>query len=154
MRKNKSAFGFEKPEDSPGLLLWQTTVLWQRKIKEVLQPYNLTHPQFVILAILLWFEEQDEKPTQVTISQLSKLEKMNVSKSLKQLVIQGNVKRKESPKDTRAKSVSLTHKGKELATKLVPLIEAADADFFGGLRKDDQKSLVRIFKHLAKAKEV
>ena len=60
----KSAFGFEEPEDSPGFLLWQVTVSWQRAIKSALEPYKITHPQFVIMALLMWFTEQGIDPIQ------------------------------------------------------------------------------------------
>jgi hypothetical protein len=49
-------FSFDAPEDSPGLLLWQTTVTWQRQIKKALDPYDIAHAQFVIMAITFWFE--------------------------------------------------------------------------------------------------
>lgn len=49
-------FGFDKPEDSPGFLLWQTTMIWQRQIKRSLEPYDISHAQFVIMATLMWFE--------------------------------------------------------------------------------------------------
>jgi len=42
-------------EDSPGLLLWQTTIFWQRMIKKALEPYGISHAQFVIMVILLWW---------------------------------------------------------------------------------------------------
>lgn len=45
-------FGFDKPEDSPGFLLWQTTMIWQRQIKKALEQYNVSHAQFVIIATL------------------------------------------------------------------------------------------------------
>lgn len=51
-------FGFAKPEDSPGFLLWQTTIIWQRRIKKALESHDISHAQFVIMAILLWFETQ------------------------------------------------------------------------------------------------
>ena len=81
-----SAFGFKRPEDSPGLLLWQTTITWQRLIKNALIEYDISHPQFVIMAILLWFTEKGEDPTQIAIIRLSKLDKMTVSQSLKKLL--------------------------------------------------------------------
>ncbi len=58
MPKANSTFGFDKPEDSPGFLLWQTTITWQRLIKKALEFSGISHPQFVILAITLWFENQ------------------------------------------------------------------------------------------------
>ena len=81
-----STFGFERAEDSPGLLLWQTTTLWQRRIKRTLESYEISHAQFVIMAILLWFEEQQLEETQTAIVNVSKLDKMTVSQALKKLL--------------------------------------------------------------------
>lgn len=142
--KPDSAFGFEAPEDSPGFLLWQTTITWQRLIKKALEEHDISHAQFVIMAILLWFEEHRKDPTQIALARLSKLDKMTVSKSLKKLVVQGYIRREESQKDTRAKWVYLTPKGKDLATKLVPLVEGIDAEFFGKTSKSDQQTLIQI----------
>lgn len=116
-------FGFEKPEDSPGFLLWQTTITWQRHIKKALATYDITHPQFVIMALLLWLEAHRYDTTQTLIANWSKLDKMTVSTSLKKLVVRGYVHRMEHETDTRAKSVSLTSKGKDLARKLIPIVE-------------------------------
>ena len=123
-------FGFDQPEDSPGFLLWQTTITWQRLIKKALDPYQISHAQFVILAIALWLEGIKIEPTQVLIVRQSKLDKMTVSKSLKKLASLGLIKRAEHEKDTRAKSVHLTIKGRALASKLVPIVEKIDENFF------------------------
>lgn len=135
-------FGFEKPEHSPGFLLWQTTVMWQRMIKKALDAYDISHAQFVILANVLWFESVKQKPTQILIARSTKLDKMTVSKSLKKLVTQGLIKRLEHATDTRAKSVHLTAKGKTLASRLVPVVEKIDAHFFGVLNLAHQRTLV------------
>lgn len=138
-----SSFGFEAPEDSPGFLLWQTTVTWQRLIKKALDAYDISHAQFVIMAVLLWFEEHQERPTQIAIARLSKLDKMTVSKSLKKLVSLGYMSREESQQDTRAKCVRLTLAGKDLASRLVPVVEKIDETFFGALDQNEQKTLIR-----------
>jgi MarR family transcriptional regulator, organic hydroperoxide resistance regulator len=142
------AFGFEKPEHSPGFLLWQTMVTWQRRIKKILDPYNISHAQFVILANVLWFEGIKQTPTQVLIVRSTKLDKMTVSKSLKKLVAENYVRRTEHKKDTRAKSVHLTVKGKTMTSKLVPVIEKIDEDFFGVMSTTNQRSLVKILAEL------
>ena len=143
-----SVFGFDQPEDSPGFLLWQTTITWQRLIKKALEPYDIAHAQFVILAITLWLEAQGDAVSQSSIIRQSKLDKMTVSQSLKKLVAVGYVKRQEHHKDTRAKSVSLTKKGKMLIVKLVPIVEAIDTAFFGVLKKNKQQSLIDILNEL------
>lgn len=144
----KSAFGFEAPEDSPGFLLWQTTITWQRLIKKALEPHDISHAQFVIMAVSLWLEEHQQDPTQVTIAHLSKLDKMTVSKSLKKLASQGYISRKESQNDTRAKWVHLTSQGKSLVSKLIPIVEGIDAEFFGKVPETDQRNLIHILGNL------
>lgn len=141
-------FGFEKPEDSPGFLLWQTTITWQRLIKKALEPYDISHAQFVIMAILLWFGKHNYDTTQILIVNWSKLDKMTVSKSLKKLVVLELVHRTEHTTDTRAKSVTLTDKGKDIVYKLVPIVEKIDADFFGKLPDHNQKSLIQLLRAL------
>ncbi len=141
-------FGFDKPEDSPGFLLWQTTMVWQRQIRKSLEPYEISHAQFVIMATLMWFEAHHYDTTQILIVNWSKLDKMTVSKSLRKLVALGCVNRIEHETDTRAKSVSLTDKGKKMVRTLVPIIEGIDSNFFGKASKSAQKNLVQILAKL------
>lgn len=144
-----TAFNFEKANHSLGFMLWQTTMIWQRLIKKALEPYHVTHPQFVILASLLHFQEQQhDETTQVMLIQWTKLDKMTVSISLKGLVNEAYISKKTSSQDSRAKSVTLTKKGQLLTKKLIPIVEAIDKEFFGVLSKDKQSVLIDAFSHL------
>lgn len=147
----KLPFGFERAEDSPGFLLWQVTMVWQRKIKRALEEHDIAHAQFVIMATLLWFEAHHYDTTQVLIVNWSKLDKMTVSKSLKKLALEGLVNRIEHETDTRAKNVSLTNKGRELVYKLVPIVEKIDSEFFGEVSGPEQQSLIQILRKLIDA---
>lgn len=137
-----SIFGFKKPENSPGFVLWQTTVIWQRLIKKALDPYNISQSQFVILAISLWFESLNQEITQGLIISQSKLDKMTVSKSIKNLVERGYVRRFEHHEDTRAKSVCLTEKGKVFSLELIAIVKKIDMDFFGNIKEAERLSLI------------
>ncbi len=145
---DKLPFGFDRPEDSPGFLLWQTTMVWQRQIKKALEVYDISHAQFVIMATLLWFKAHGYDTTQILIVNWSKLDKMTVSKSLKKLVTMGLVNRIEHETDTRAKSVSLTDNGKKLVHKLVPIVEGIDIRFFSKVPDLEQKSLIQTLSRL------
>lgn len=144
----KPPFSFDAPEHSPGFLLWQTTICWQRLIKKALKSHNISHAQFVIMAILLWWQRQKKDATQIDIIGLSKLDKMTVSKSLKKLVAMDLVERYENQEDTRAKSVQLTKSGLALAKKLVPIVEGVDADFFARLKNKEEKDLIMLLQKL------
>lgn len=146
--KNRSPFGFERSEDSPGFLLWQTTITWQRLIKNALEPFDISHPQFVIMTILMWFEEHKYDTMQVSIVNWSKLDKMTVSQSLKKLAAQRLVKRVEHKVDTRAKMVMLTDKGRNLIKKLIPIVELIDTEFFGQVSKQEELSFISILNKL------
>jgi DNA-binding MarR family transcriptional regulator len=141
-------FGFDRPEDSPGFLLWQTTMIWQRRIRFSLEKYNISHAQFVIMATLLWFEAHNYETNQVLIVNTSKLDKMTVSKSLKKLAELELISRVEHAKDTRAKNVSLTKKGKDIINKLVPIVEKIDEEFFGQTSNTEQQNLICILRKL------
>ncbi len=136
-------FGFDAPEESPGFLLWQTTIIWQRQIKKALEVYDVSHAQFVIMATLMWFDAHNHNTNQILIVNQTKLDKMTVSKSLKKLVTIGFVNRIEHETDTRAKSVSLTEKGKEMVRRLVPIVEAIDRVFLATHRIKSKKILCK-----------
>lgn len=141
-------FSFEKPEDSPGFLLWQTTMIWQRQIKKALEIYNISHAGFVIMATLLWLSGTRYDTTQILIANQTKLDKMTVSKTLKKLVNLGLVNRIENESDTRAKNVSLTQQGKTILLKIIPIIEEIDSHFFSKVPKKLQTNLVEILAQL------
>ena len=139
---------FDAPEDSPGFLLWQTTISWQRLIKKALEPHDISHAQFVIMALLLWLHGQKKDVNQIDIVRLSKLDKMTVSKSLKKLASMAVVSRHENQEDTRAKSVQLTKSGLALVYKLVPIVEGIDAEFFDQLNDGQEKNLIAVLQKL------
>lgn len=140
----KSSFSVNKASESPGLLLWQSTTLWQRLIKNGLEPYNISHSQFVIMAILCWFNEKKLKATQIKLAEWSKLDKMTISKALKNLILEKLIIRHECPDDSRAKVVMLTEKGKTLIHKLIKIVEKIDYDFFKTFNQNEQKDFIKL----------
>lgn len=145
---NDLPFGFDKPEDSPGFLLWQVSVSWQRKIKEALEVYDITHPAFVIMALLCWLQGNNIKPKQTLISNYTRLDKMTISQTLKKLESKGLVERAECVRDTRAKKISLSDEGRDLINILVPIVENIDKEFFDILSERDYKKFIKIMKSL------
>jgi len=129
----KIKFQFKKPEDSPGFLLAQVTILWQRKQKRVLDPLNLTHTQFVLLSSLAWLSRENDSVTQVDIANLSNSDRMMVSKVLRTLEEKKFITRHEHKTDTRAKIIKLTQEGAKVLQKALVRVEKADFDFFSAV---------------------
>jgi len=124
---------FEDSNDSPGFSLWQVSSLWQRQINAALKQFNLTHAQFVLLASVTWLADDKKPLTQVEVANHAKMDVMMTSNVLRTLEEKGLVKRNPHPTDTRAKSLAVTNKGRELAQQAVPVVEGIDNEFFGKL---------------------
>ena len=130
MSDQDNTFSVENAEDSSGFLLWQVTNLWQREIRKALEPYDLTHSQFVLMASIHWLTLQNQLVTQIVLSAHTKIDPMTTSTVLRTLQTKGFVKRIEHPTDTRAKIVTITEKGKEVIKKAVVSVETFDTEFF------------------------
>lgn len=129
----KIEFHFKSPEDSPGYLLGQLTMLWQRKLKKVLDPLDLTQTQFVLLAALGWLSGTNDEVSQVDIARQSNSDRMMVSKVLRTLEEKDFITREGHETDTRAKIVRLTKGGEVVLQKALKEVEKGDLEFFSVL---------------------
>lgn len=127
------AFHFSNPEESSGYLLWQVTMLWQRKMKKELDKLGITHTQFVLLAALGWLSKEHDAVTQIDIANHSNTDSMMVSKVLRTLQKKGYVERQEHKTDTRAKTLALTKAGQTLLQNAISVVKQVDSDFFSVL---------------------
>ncbi len=121
---------FERPDESPGFMLWQATNLWQRRMRSALKESNLTHVQFVLLASTIWLKNHEMEPTQVAISRFAHADVMMVSQVLRSLEEKGFILRLQDSVDTRAHIISPTEKGEKLIDKAIKIVEETDIAFF------------------------
>jgi len=136
------------PQNSPGYLLWRTTLRWQRSIAGSLRPLELTHVQFVLLASVWWLTEYaDVPPSQRQVADHAGVDVMMTSQVLRALATRALVTRTADPVDTRVKRLTVTAAGRRLAQQAVTVVEAADAAFFAGL--SDQPALLAILRELS-----
>jgi len=123
----------DSPNASPGFLLWQVATLWQREIRAALEPLDLTHAQFVLLASTGWLEAHaadGEVVTQAAIAEHACTDAVMTSEVLRTLERKGLVQRGPHPTDARARRISLTAAGRFTVRRAVPLVEAVDETFF------------------------
>lgn len=135
MKKDDNTFSVEKAEDSSGFLLWQVTNIWQREIKKALQPFGLTHSQFVLMASIHWLTLQKQDVTQILLSSHTKIDPMTTSTVLRTLQTKELLQRREHLTDTRAKTVGLTENGRKIIKQAVMAVEKFDKFFFATLGK-------------------
>jgi MarR family transcriptional regulator, organic hydroperoxide resistance regulator len=138
MAKKALKTGFATPQESPGFLLWKVTNLWQRQIRMALQPFNLTHVQFTLLASLAWLTKNGDAITQVALANQIKTDVMMTSQVVRTLEQKKLLKRTPNPLDKRAFHLVPTKAGLELANKTIKVVEAVDKSFFAKVKRLEQ----------------
>ncbi|TGQ77428.1 MAG: winged helix-turn-helix transcriptional regulator [Mesorhizobium sp.] len=137
---------FSGPSESPGLLLWRTTMRWQRVMTAALAPLDLTHVQFVLLASAMWLGRDGEPPNQVQLAAQAGTEVKMTSDVVARLEAKGLIAREADPRDSRAKVIRVTSAGAAAAQRAIVAVEAADAAFFEPV---DEARLVGLLRQLA-----
>ncbi|MGL5255352.1 MAG: MarR family winged helix-turn-helix transcriptional regulator [Brevinema sp.] len=115
---------------STGLIFWQVSTLWQRAIKETLRQFDLTHTQYVILAVIEELSEKTEDITQKKISDFSMIDPMTLSTTLRLLEKKGFTQRIQSELDSRANRICNTKNGHEILKNAIVAVESVDTLFF------------------------
>jgi DNA-binding MarR family transcriptional regulator len=148
---NKLDTEFNTADVSPGLLLWRVTNTWQAKQRRALQPFGLTHVQFVLLASLTWLETENSV-TQQQLAKHANTDRMMTSQVIRTLEHKGFVQRAPHPEDNRAFALTVTPQGVKIVNQAVVAVEDIDRLFFGklGVAKRD---FVRGLTALAEFKE-
>jgi DNA-binding MarR family transcriptional regulator len=137
---------FSGPSESPGLLLWRTTMRWQRVMTAALAPLDLTHVQFVLLASAMWLGRNGEPPNQVQLAAQAGTEVKMTSDVVARLEMKGLIARETDPRDSRAKVIRITPTGAAAAQRAIIAVETADAAFFEPV---DEAQLVGLLRQLA-----
>jgi len=137
------------PGQSPGFLLWKISNAWQRKQRAALQPFGLTHSQFVLLATATWFGAK-ETLTQARLAELSGVDAMTTSQIVRTLEAAGLMARRDHPDDPRAKAIAVTDAGRDKARKALVAVEETDAAFFAPVASSSGR-LLEIFRALVEA---
>lgn len=132
--------------ESPGLLLWRTTMRWQRVMTAALAPLDLTHVQFVLLASAMWLGRNGEPPNQVQLAAQAGTEVKMTSDVVARLEAKGLIVREADPRDSRAKVIRVTAAGAAAAQQAIVAVEAADSVFFEPV---DEAQLVGLLQQLA-----
>jgi DNA-binding MarR family transcriptional regulator len=120
-----------EPGSSPGFMLWRVTLRWQRRMTATLRPFGLTHVQFVLLASLWWLSEvRHEAPSQRGLAEFAGTDAMMTSQVIRALEARALIDRAADPDDSRARRLTVTPQGAELARTTIAAVEAADREFF------------------------
>ncbi|MFV0429817.1 MAG: MarR family winged helix-turn-helix transcriptional regulator [Arachnia sp.] len=123
------------PQTSTGLMLWRVTNSWQRTIRAALAPFDLTHVQFVLLAVLTSID-RSAPVTQRDLAAKAVTDPMMTSQVLRALENKGLIERLAHPTDGRARTLAPTAAGVTLVNRANAAVEHADRAYFAALGED------------------
>ena len=120
----------EAAEKIPGFLLWQVSKLWQRYLSAALEDLGVSSTQAIILGNVVRMAGQNKEPTQVLLSQITKVDPMTTSQALRTLEKKKLIRRVVSKEDKRAYFVRATAKGVSVTSEALDRMIAAHLAFF------------------------
>lgn len=140
---------FSDPENNAGFVMWQVSMLWQRKLKAELDKLGLTHAQFLLLAALDYQSTQKKVVSQQDLATHCRIDKMMTSKILRIMQKKGFITRRKNKMDTRSKTLVVSEEGETVLKQALKAVDRVDGDFVLPLGlnamsfQDDMRMLLR-----------
>ena len=118
-------------ENRLGLLIWQTSNIWQSKLRKILKNHKISLNEYLIIETLFKLSSLTKIVSQISIATNSFLDVSVVSTNLtllenKNLILRTHI-------DNRSKNILLTDQGLSLITSLIKIIKNEEIDFFNKL---------------------
>ena len=118
-------------ENRLGLLIWQTSNIWQSKLRKILKNHKISLNEYLIIETLFKLSSLTKIVSQISISNNSSLDVSVVSTNLTLLENKNLILRTQI--DNRSKNIILTDQGLSLISSLVKFITNEEIDFFNKL---------------------
>ena len=119
-------------ENRLAILIWQTSNLWQSKIRQILKNSDLTFNEYLILETLYKLIDEQDNITQQDICKNSSIDRSVVSQKINGLEEKKLLMRSQ-PKDKRSYGLSLTNNGILLVESLISSVEKQESFIFDKL---------------------
>ncbi|MFZ2950476.1 MAG: MarR family transcriptional regulator [Desulfuromonadaceae bacterium] len=131
-------------ENSIGFLLSKAYQHAWAILREEIEAYDLTPPQFALLCFL-W---QQDGLTQVELSEKGQIDRSTLGGLIDRLERNGLLERRKHPQDRRAYRIYLTEQGKNMESTLSACAKRSVKKFTSGLDEDEVAELRRMLKIL------
>jgi len=122
-------------ENRIGLLIWQTSNLWQSKLRNKLSKYKISFNEYLIIETIYNLSNISTDISQVDIVKHSFVDKSVVSSKLTQLNRKKLIK-KMTPNDNRSNKLILTSAGVDIIEKIMDDVISTESDFFNKLNQE------------------
>ena len=118
-------------EDRLGLLVWQTSNIWQSKLRKIIKKHNISLNEYFIIETIYKLSPLDKFVSQIRISRNSFLDVSVVSFNLAILEKKKIISKFKI--NNRTNGISLTNKGLSLIRLIIDIITNEEIVFFNKL---------------------
>ena len=122
-------------EKKIGLLIWHVSKFWQAKLRFILNKYNLSLNEYLIIEALNILDKNFKPPSQTRISIFSGIDESVVCVCLKSLEKKNLIKRTVD-QDNRKKIINILPVGIKLFNAIYPQINQQENDIFDKLQNE------------------
>ena len=119
-------------ENRLALLIWQTSNLWQSKVRHKLKESEITLNEYLILETIYLLQQENINITQQDICKNASIDRSVVSLRVSKLE-EKKLLSKQQPQDKRSNSLILTAAGNELINNIIDNIVDLENELFNKL---------------------
>ena len=119
-------------ENRLALLIWQTSNLWQSKVRHKLKESQITLNEYLILETIYLLQQENLHITQQDICKNASIDRSVVSLRVSKLEEKKLIS-KQQPQDKRSDSLILTTAGKDLINNIIDNIVDLENELFNKL---------------------
>ena len=119
-------------ENRLALLIWQTSNLWQSKVRHKLKESQITLNEYLILETIYLLQQENINITQQDICKKAFIDKSDVSLRVSKLEEKKLIS-KQQPQDKRSDSLILTEAGNDLIDNIIDNIIDLENELFNKL---------------------
>ena len=122
-------------ENRLGLLIWQTSNVWQSNLRRVIKNYDISLNEYLILETIFKLDKSIKNISQIQITKNTSIDTAVVSSKLTFLENKKLIKRVYSG-NNRSKKITLTKNGLNLIEILMENVEKNEKIFFEKLNQE------------------
>lgn len=119
-------------ENRLALLIWQTSNLWQSKVRQKLKESEITLNEYLILETIYLLQQENINITQQDICKNASIDRSVVSLRVSKLEEKKLIS-KQQPQDKRSDSLILSEAGKDLINNIIDNIVDLENELFNKL---------------------
>ena len=122
-------------ENKIGLLIWKTSNYWQSNLRKILNPYNISLNEYLILQSIKYLLWEKSNIYQNEIADFIGIDISVTSTTLKSLEQKKYISR-EIKDDNRKKIIKILQQGEDIFKILYPLVEKEEEFLFNKLNNE------------------